>query len=39
MDDTTYNVITDEYEINGVKVVDLEGYSGEVNIEYLDVLS
>ena len=30
-----YKVITDEYEFLGVKVVDLEGYPGEVAVEFL----
>jgi hypothetical protein len=34
-DNTEYKVITDDYELLGRKVVDLEGYSGEVAIEYL----
>ena len=30
-----YKVITDEYELSGRKVVDLEGYPGEVAVSYL----
>lgn len=30
-----YRTITDEYELLGRKVVDLEGYAGEVAVEYL----
>lgn len=36
---TLYKVITDEYEFLGRKVVDLEGYSGEVAVDYLKKLS
>ncbi len=32
-----YKVITDEYELSGTKVVDLEGYPGEVAVEFLKV--
>ncbi|WP_419882770.1 hypothetical protein ACN6MY_03615 [Peribacillus sp. B-H-3] len=34
-DKIKYKVIADEYELSGRKVVDLEGYSGEVATEYL----
>ena len=34
-DKTKYTVIADEYELHGRKVVDLEGYAGEVATEYL----
>lgn len=33
-----YKVITDEYNFYGRQVVDLEGYSGEVAVEYLKVI-
>jgi hypothetical protein len=35
-DETKYKVIADEYELFERKVVDLEGYSGEVAVEYLE---
>ena len=34
-DKAKYTVITDEYELLGRAVVDLENYSGEVATEYL----
>lgn len=34
-DKKEFKVITDEYELLGRKVVDLEGYAGEVAVEYL----
>jgi hypothetical protein len=34
-DQTRYEVVTDEYELLGTKVVDLQGYAGEVAVEYL----
>lgn len=37
-DQTQYKVITNEYELHGRIVVDLEGYSGEVAVKYLKVI-
>jgi hypothetical protein len=37
-DKTQYKVITDEYELHGRIVVDLEGYSGEVAVDYLKLI-
>ena len=34
-----YKVITDEYELSGRKVVDLEGYPGEVAVDYLKLVT
>lgn len=33
-----YTVISDQYELKGRAVVDLEGYYGEVATEYLKVV-
>lgn len=38
-DENVYTVIKDEYEFAGRRVVDLEGYSGEVAVEYLDKIN
>lgn len=35
---TEYTALTDEYSYLGRKVVDLEGYPGEVAVEYLEKL-
>lgn len=35
-DDILYKLITNPYDMFGRKVVDLEGYSGEVAVAYLD---
>lgn len=35
LDKKVYKAITNEYELGGIKVVDLEGYPGEVNVEFL----
>lgn len=34
-DQTEYEVITDEYLFLGERVVDLQGYAGEVSVKYL----
>ncbi|MES9681770.1 hypothetical protein ABWK22_02395 [Gottfriedia acidiceleris] len=39
IDKTPYELTSDVYELEGRKVVDLEGYSGEVAVEYLEVVN